>query len=138
HEGGPPPRQPRAAAPDRRWQGPHRPGLAHADELQAPAQVEGADRAQGVPGSLALHGRPGRLGGSRRLRARLGDEAREGARRGLMPKNPPEGYPRVSPYLYYEDGAAAIDWLTQAFGFTERLRVPGEGGRVMHAEIELD
>ena len=53
-----------------------------------------------------------------------------------MPKNPPEGYPRISPYLYYEDAGAMIDWLTQAFGFTERLRVPGEGGRVMHAEIE--
>ena len=55
-----------------------------------------------------------------------------------MPKNPPEGYPRISPYLYYEDAGAMIDWLTQAFGFSERLRVPGEGGRVMHAEIELD
>jgi PhnB protein len=55
-----------------------------------------------------------------------------------MVQNPPEGYPRVSPYLYYEDGAAAIDWLTRAFGFRERLRVPGEDGRVMHAEIELD
>jgi hypothetical protein len=28
-----------------------------------------------------------------------------------MVQNPPEGYPRISPYLYYEDGAAAIDWL---------------------------
>jgi uncharacterized glyoxalase superfamily protein PhnB len=56
-----------------------------------------------------------------------------------MVQNPPEGYPRISPYLYYEDAGAAIEWLTQAFGFTERLRVPAPGGQaVMHAELELD
>ncbi len=53
-------------------------------------------------------------------------------------QNPPEGYPRISPYLYYEDGAAAIEWLTRAFGFRERMRMPGEDGRIMHAELELD
>jgi PhnB protein len=53
-------------------------------------------------------------------------------------QNPPPGYPRVSPYLYYEDAAAAIEWLTAAFGFRERMRMPGEDGRVMHAELELD
>lgn len=55
-----------------------------------------------------------------------------------MVQNPPAGYPRISPYLYYEDGAAAIDWLTQAFGFRERMRMPGDDGRIMHAELELD
>jgi PhnB protein len=55
-----------------------------------------------------------------------------------MPKNPPEGYPRISPYVYYEDAAAAIDWLTKAFGFKERMRIPNKNGRVMHAELELD
>ena len=55
-----------------------------------------------------------------------------------MPQNPPEGYPRICPYLYYEDAARALDWLTRAFGFRERMRVPGEDGRIMHAEIERD
>lgn len=55
-----------------------------------------------------------------------------------MPQNPPEGYPRVSPYLYYEDGAAALNFLTSAFGFTERMRLPDEQGRIRHAEVELD
>ncbi len=54
-----------------------------------------------------------------------------------MVVNAPEGYPQISPYLYYEDGAAALDWLTRAFGFIERMRMAGEDGRVMHAEIEL-
>lgn len=56
----------------------------------------------------------------------------------LMVQNPPQGYPRISPYLYYEDASAAIDWLTRAFGFRERMRMPGDDGRVMHAELELD
>jgi PhnB protein len=55
-----------------------------------------------------------------------------------MPQNPPEGYGRIMPYLYYEDPAAAIDWIVNAFGFTERLRMPGPEGGVMHAELERD
>jgi PhnB protein len=54
-----------------------------------------------------------------------------------MPQNPPEGYPRISPYLLYEDAGAAVDWLKNAFGFTERMRMPDDSGRVSHAELEL-
>ena len=53
-----------------------------------------------------------------------------------MVQNPPEGYTRVSPYLYYEDPAAAMDWLTNAFGLIEKLRVPSEDGGVMHGELD--
>jgi PhnB protein len=53
-----------------------------------------------------------------------------------MPANPPENMPRVTPYLYYEDVAAALDWLTRAFALKERLRMPGPDGGVMHAELE--
>jgi uncharacterized glyoxalase superfamily protein PhnB len=42
---------------------------------------------------------------------------------------------RVIPYLYYEDGAAAIDFLTTAFGFRE-MRTTGSAGG-MHAELEV-
>jgi PhnB protein len=55
-----------------------------------------------------------------------------------MVKNPPEGYTRVSPYLYYEKPADALDWLKEAFGLTEKLRVPDEERGVAHAELELD
>ncbi len=54
-----------------------------------------------------------------------------------MVQNPPEGYPRVSPYLLYEDAEAAVEWLTSAFGFTEKLRMPGPDGGVAHAELQL-
>ena len=54
-----------------------------------------------------------------------------------MPANPPEGIPRITPYLLYEDVAGALDWLTRAFGFRERMRIPGPDGKVGHAEMEL-
>ena len=44
-------------------------------------------------------------------------------------------YPPVVPYLLVPDGAAEIDFLQRAFEAVERLRVPGENGRLMHAEI---
>jgi PhnB protein len=54
-----------------------------------------------------------------------------------MPANPPENMPRITPYLYYEDVARALDWLARAFGFRERLRIPGPDGKIGHAEMEL-
>ena len=43
----------------------------------------------------------------------------------------------IFPMLAYEDGAAAIEWLTNAFGFSERMRVE-ENGTIGHAELELN
>ncbi|MGH2976761.1 MAG: VOC family protein [Gaiellaceae bacterium] len=43
---------------------------------------------------------------------------------------------RVTPYLLYEDGAAAIEFLTKAFGFREEMRTTGGAGG-MHAELEV-
>jgi PhnB protein len=54
-----------------------------------------------------------------------------------MPSNPPENMPRISPYLYYEDVARALDWLSRAFGLRERMRMPGADGAIVHAEMEL-
>jgi PhnB protein len=51
--------------------------------------------------------------------------------------NPPRSYTRVTPYLLYEDPAAALDWLTEAFGFRERFRNVGEDGWIDHAEMEI-
>ena len=54
-----------------------------------------------------------------------------------MPKNPPDNMPRISAYLLYEDVAGALDWLARAFGFRERMRMPGAEGKILHAEMEL-
>ena len=53
-----------------------------------------------------------------------------------MPANPPENMPRIASYLYYKDVAGALEWLARAFGFQERMRMPGSDGGVMHAEME--
>jgi PhnB protein len=54
-----------------------------------------------------------------------------------MPKNPPEGYPRIVPYLYYQDVASALAWLASAYGLKEKMRMAGPDGGIMHAEMEL-
>jgi PhnB protein len=54
-----------------------------------------------------------------------------------MPANPPENMPRITPYLLYEDVDNALDWLAKAFGFRERMRLPGPDGKINHAEMEL-
>ena len=41
---------------------------------------------------------------------------------------------RIVPYLYYEDGAAALDFLRKAFGFQERMAVKRGDGSLMHGE----
>ena len=41
----------------------------------------------------------------------------------------------VTPYLLYEDGEAAIEFLTRAFGFREIDRTTGGAGG-LHAELE--
>jgi uncharacterized glyoxalase superfamily protein PhnB len=42
----------------------------------------------------------------------------------------------VTPYLLYEDGEAAIDFLSRAFGFREVDRTIGAAGG-LHAELEV-
>jgi uncharacterized glyoxalase superfamily protein PhnB len=44
---------------------------------------------------------------------------------------------RIIPALRYRDAAAAIDWLCNAFGFSKHMVVPGEGGRIAHAQLAL-
>ncbi len=41
------------------------------------------------------------------------------------------------PCVFYRDANAAIEWLTNAFGFEKVMVVPGEGGAVMHSELKL-
>jgi uncharacterized glyoxalase superfamily protein PhnB len=43
----------------------------------------------------------------------------------------------ITPYLLYEDVAAALTFLEQAFGFEEVLRYTGPEGYVNHAEARF-
>lgn len=52
-------------------------------------------------------------------------------------KPTPKNWPRISSSVFYDDAAAAIDFLCRAFGFTVRIRIDGDGGRVEHSELEF-
>ena len=49
----------------------------------------------------------------------------------------PQGYHAVTPYLFIKGAADAIEYYKKVFGATERMRMPGPNGRIMHAEIEI-
>ena len=45
---------------------------------------------------------------------------------------------RIAPYLGYEDGDAALEFLAKAFGFTEQFKMHMPDGSLGHAEMDLD
>jgi uncharacterized glyoxalase superfamily protein PhnB len=47
------------------------------------------------------------------------------------------GEPTIFPGLFYDDAPAALEWLTRAFGFVQRMAVPGPNGTIAHAELTL-
>jgi len=49
----------------------------------------------------------------------------------------PDGYHTATPYLIVNGGVAAIEFYKKAFGATELMRMPGPGGKIMHAEIKI-
>ena len=50
-------------------------------------------------------------------------------------KPTPKDWPRMSSAVVYQDAAAAIDWLCDAFGFEVRLKVEGDKGQIEHSEL---
>jgi PhnB protein len=54
-----------------------------------------------------------------------------------MVKPIPEGYPRVTPYLYVDGAADAITYYCEVLGATERMRMAGPDGKVGHAEVQI-
>jgi PhnB protein len=49
----------------------------------------------------------------------------------------PGNYRRVTPCLVVQGAAKALDFYADVFGAAERVRIPGPGGNVVHAEIEI-
>ncbi len=54
-----------------------------------------------------------------------------------MPKNPPEGMPRITPYLFYANVGAALSWLEKTFGFERGGEIQELDGTIMHAEMKF-
>jgi uncharacterized glyoxalase superfamily protein PhnB len=49
----------------------------------------------------------------------------------------PDGYHTLTPYLVCKSADDAIAFYVKAFGATETVRMPGPGGRIMHAELRI-
>jgi uncharacterized glyoxalase superfamily protein PhnB len=49
----------------------------------------------------------------------------------------PEGFHTLTPHIIVNDAAKAIDFYKKAFSAEEVLRLPGPGGKIMHAEIKI-
>ncbi|MEO7144858.1 MAG: VOC family protein [Bryobacteraceae bacterium] len=48
-----------------------------------------------------------------------------------------EGFHTITPYILAGNAAKFIDFMKDAFGADEKLRVPTPGGKIMHAEVKL-
>jgi PhnB protein len=49
----------------------------------------------------------------------------------------PDGYHSVTPYLYFDGAAKAIEFYKKAFGAIETVRMPMPDGKIGHAEIKI-
>ncbi|WP_298828367.1 VOC family protein [uncultured Piscinibacter sp.] len=49
----------------------------------------------------------------------------------------PDEMPALTPHLVCDDAAAAIEFYVQAFGAVEAMRLPGPGGKLMHAMLRI-
>ncbi len=54
-----------------------------------------------------------------------------------MDRESNESLPTLFPYLSYRDAAAALKWLSDAFGFTTIIDFRDPDGNVVHAEMSL-
>jgi uncharacterized glyoxalase superfamily protein PhnB len=53
-------------------------------------------------------------------------------------KEAPMATNKCVPAAYYQDPAAALDWLERAFGFETTMRITDGSGNVVHAEMEAE
>jgi uncharacterized glyoxalase superfamily protein PhnB len=50
----------------------------------------------------------------------------------------PAGHNSVSPYLVVSGASATIEFLKRVFDAVELLRIPGNDGKLVHAEVRID
>lgn len=49
----------------------------------------------------------------------------------------PDGYHSVTPYLIVRDAARTMEFYARGLGAREVMRMPGPGGRIVHAEVRV-
>lgn len=53
------------------------------------------------------------------------------------PQPIPDRYRRITPFIVVDGATRALEFYAEAFGATERMRIPGPGGTIAHAEVEI-
>src|SRR4029453_6991457 len=96
---------------------------------KSPAQKAAATQKRRAAARQAARTRKRRIAGRKAAASRK----TRPARRKAAPSSSP---PSVIPMLSYEDGVAALQWLTSAFGFRERTRLTTPDGRLSHGEMQ--
>jgi PhnB protein len=82
---------------------------------------------------MAKKGKPGN---KRKASARKAKKAAP-ARQARKVKPVPDGYHTITPHIFLDDAAKAIEFYQKAFGAKERLRMPGPDGKIVHAEVMI-
>ena len=49
----------------------------------------------------------------------------------------PDGYHSATPHIVLDDCAGALEFYKKAFGAEEMIRMPGPGGKIIHAEMRI-
>jgi PhnB protein len=49
----------------------------------------------------------------------------------------PDNYRRITPTVVVDGAVKAIEFYAEVFGATERMRFPGPGGAIAHAEMQI-
>lgn len=49
----------------------------------------------------------------------------------------PEGFHTVTPHLFFDNSAQAIDWYKKALGAEEKTRAVAPDGKIIHAELQI-
>lgn len=49
----------------------------------------------------------------------------------------PEGYHSITPYFIVDDGHKFVEFIKSAFNAEEKYTMPGEDGKIMHAEYKI-
>jgi PhnB protein len=49
----------------------------------------------------------------------------------------PDGFSSITPYIVVNDAPKALDFYARALGAKELMRMPGPGGKIVHAEIQI-
>lgn len=49
----------------------------------------------------------------------------------------PEGFHTVTPHLFFDNSAQAIDWYKKALGAEEKTRATTPDGKIIHAELQI-